>query len=262
MEADVPKKEIPTSFERLKEIIDRLRSPDGCPWDKKQTHDSLKPYLVEECYETLHAIDQGDEKLREELGDLLLQIMLHSRIASEEKSFDIGDVMDGISDKLVRRHPHVFGDLKTKDLKEINHNWHTLKQEEPGKEKSVLSGAPAMMPALAYSQLIQRKVAAVGFDWEKPEDILEKLTEEVGELVRAENTREKASEFGDVLFVLVNLARRLGIDAEDSLRETNEKFFRRFSNMEKLCKERGLSFEKLSFDQQNKLWDEAKKNVG
>jgi tetrapyrrole methylase family protein / MazG family protein len=252
---------ITESFERLKAIIDTLRSPDGCPWDKKQTHDSLKPYLVEECYEVLDAIDQGDAKLREELGDLLLQIMLHSRIADEEKAFNIADVMDGISDKLVRRHPHVFGDKKTKDLDEINHNWHTLKQEEPGKEKSILSGAPAMMPALAYSQLIQRKVAAVGFDWEKPEDILEKLDEEIHELIEAKNKQEKLWEFGDTLFVLVNIARRLGIDAEESLRAANERFFKRFSFMEKICKEKGISFESLSFDQQNELWNEAKKNV-
>ena len=250
-----------SSFDRLKNIIDRLRDPGGCPWDKRQTHESLKPYLVEECYEVIQAIDEGGEKLREELGDLLLQVMLHSRIESEQRVFDINAVMDGLSDKLVRRHPHVFGDKKAPDLKDMNHNWHALKQEELGKEKSILSGAPLMMPALAHSQLLQRKVAAVGFDWEKTGDILEKLNEEVGELLAAESFREKTSEFGDVLFVLVNLSRRMGIDAEESLRLANERFFKRFSYMEKLCKQRGLSFESLSFSQQNALWDEAKKNT-
>jgi len=250
------------SFIRLKNIIDRLRGPDGCPWDKKQTHESLKPYLVEECYEVLHAIDEDKpSKLREELGDLLLQIMLHSRIADEEKQYDINDVIDSISDKLEYRHPHVFGDQKTEDIDEIKHTWHMLKQEEKGKGNSVLSGAPSMMPALAYSQLIQRKVAGVGFDWEKTEDILEKLVEEVGELVKAENNREKAAEFGDILFVLVNIARRLDIDAEQALKDANARFFDRFSVMEKLCSERGLKFADLSFDDQNKLWEEAKREL-
>ena len=250
------------SFVRLKTIIDCLRSPEGCPWDKKQTHESLKPYLVEECYEVLHAIDEGSpEKLREELGDLLLQIMLHSRIADEEQHYDIDAVMDGISDKLVYRHPHVFGGQKTEDMDEIRHNWHMLKLEEVGKEKSILSGAPSMMPALAYSQLIQRKVAGVGFDWEKTEDVLEKLTEEVGELIRAPQN-ERAEEFGDILFVLVNIARRLNIDAETALRKANLKFYQRFSYMERICRERGLAFSKLSFDAQNKLWEEAKHEAG
>ena len=251
-----------SSFERLKRIIDTLRGPDGCPWDKKQTHESLKPYLVEESYEVAHAIDEGRaSKLKEELGDLLLQIMLHSRIADEDRQYDINDVMDGISDKLMHRHPHVFGGKKTDDLDEINFNWHELKKEEAGKENSVLSGAPATMPALAYSQLIQRKAAGAGFDWDKTEDILEKLAEEVGEIVRAGNKKEKAAEFGDVLFVLVNIARRMDIDAEQSLKDANARFFRRFTYMEKLCRERGINFSGLSFDEQNRLWDEAKKTL-
>jgi tetrapyrrole methylase family protein/MazG family protein len=251
------------SFKRLKDIIDRLRGPGGCPWDKRQTHQSLKPYLVEECYEVLQAIDKGkSEKLCEELGDLLLQIMLHSRIAEEDKEFNIDNVMDKISDKLVHRHPHVFGDEKTEDLQEINYNWHSLKQEEKGKEGSILSGLPDVMPSLAHSQLIQRKVAEVGFDWEKPEDILEKLTEEMTELAEAKTDEQRAEEFGDVLFVLVNYARRLGIDSEMALRETNRKFFQRFIRMEEICRERGLKFADLSFDEQNALWEEAKKDQG
>lgn len=249
------------SFQRLRDIIDRLRSPEGCPWDRKQTHQSLKPYLVEECYEVLQAIDKGEpQKLKEELGDLLLQIMLHARIAAEDGEFNVDDVMDKISDKLIHRHPHVFGDKKTKALEEIKHDWHSLKQEEKGKEGSILSGLPDIMPSLAHSQLLQRKVAEVGFDWEKPEDILEKLEEEISELSDAANQQERVAEFGDVLFVLVNYALRLGIDAETALREANRRFFNRFTRMEQFCRERGLSFAKLSFDQRNELWEEAKKN--
>jgi tetrapyrrole methylase family protein / MazG family protein len=251
------------SSKRLKDIIDTLRGPEGCPWDKKQTHQSLKPYLVEECYEVLQAIDKGKpEKLCEELGDLLLQIMLHARIADEAGEFNIEDVMDKISDKLIHRHPHVFGGDKTEDLEQINYNWHSLKQKEKGKEGSILAGLPEIMPSLAHSQLIQRKVAEVGFDWEKPEDILEKLVEEMTELLEAGTDAEKAEEFGDVLFVLVNYARRLGIDSETALHETNRKFLKRFNRMEELCRQRGLIFADLSFDEQNALWEEAKNNPG
>jgi tetrapyrrole methylase family protein/MazG family protein len=248
------------SFRRLKDIIDKLRGPDGCPWDRKQTHQSLKPYLVEESYEVLQAIDKGEsQKLREELGDLLLQIMLHARIADEEGEFNIDDVMDKISDKLIYRHPHVFGNKKTADLEEIKQDWHNLKQAEKGKEGSILSGLPETMPSLAHSQLIQRKVAEAGFDWEKTADILEKLDEEVSELAEAGSGGERAAEFGDILFVLVNYARRLGIDAEIALHEANQRFFRRFTRMEELCRERGLEFAKLSFSEQNALWEEVKR---
>jgi tetrapyrrole methylase family protein/MazG family protein len=251
------------SFKRLREIIDTLRGPEGCPWDKKQTHQSLKPYLVEESYEVLQAIDKGKpEKLCEELGDLLLQIMLHARIADEAGEFNIEDVMDKISDKLVHRHPHVFGDDKAEGLEEVKQKWHSLKREEKGKEGSILAGLPEVMPSLVYSQLIQRKVAEAGFDWEKPEDILEKLVEEMTELREAGTDAERAEEFGDVLFVLVNYARRLGIDSEMALNETNQKFFKRFTRMEELCRQRGLIFTDLSFDEQNALWEESKNNPG
>jgi tetrapyrrole methylase family protein/MazG family protein len=245
------------SFNRLKAVIDKLRGPDGCSWDKQQTHLSLKPYLIEECYEVLHAIDTGDaDGLKEELGDLLLQIMLHCRIADEDSHYDINDVMDGLSDKLVYRHPHVFGNLETESIQEIKHNWNQLKQEEKGKGNSILSGVPPA-PALVYSQLLQRKVASVGFDWDNTEDILDKLIEEIGEFIKAPKAH-LAEEFGDILFVLVNLARRLDIDAETALRQANQKFFQRFSFMENVCNVRGINFADLSFDEQNKLWEEAK----
>ncbi|MBM3172496.1 MAG: nucleoside triphosphate pyrophosphohydrolase [Chloroflexi bacterium] len=249
-------------FARLKEIIARLRGPDGCPWDKKQTHTSLRPYLIEESYEVLQALDEGSpQKLCEELGDLLLQIMLHAQMASEEGQFDIDDVVRGIGDKLIRRHPHVFGNQKAEDAAELELNWETLKQEEREKGQSLLSSVPGEMPALSYSQSIQRRVAGVGFDWEKVDDILDKLTEEVAEIRQAADHREMSDEFGDLLFTLVNIARRLDIDLETALRSANQRFFRRFSYMEELCRQRNINIGDLSLDEQNALWEEAKKKV-
>ena len=253
----------PTNFTELKAIIARLRSPDGCPWDRQQTHLSLRPYLIEECYEVLQALENGTPpKLCEELGDLLLQIMLHAQIAAEEGLFTVEDVVRGLSDKLRYRHPHVFGDVEVKDAVEVRHNWEALKSAERQGNGSLLDSVPRSMPALSYSQSIQRRVASVGFDWEKTEDILEKLAEEVGEIIRAPSKEEKAREFGDVLFVLVNIARRLDIDLETSLAGANQRFYKRFSYMEQLCRQRGVTFGDLSFDQQNALWAEAKQNVG
>jgi len=249
-------------FARLKEIIARLRGPDGCPWDKKQTHASLRPYLIEESYEVLQALDEGSpQKLCEELGDLLLQIMLHAQMASEEDQFDIDDVVRGIGDKLVRRHPHVFGNQKAEDAAELELNWETLKQEEREEGQSLLSSVPGDMPALSYSQSIQRRVAGVGFDWEKIDDILDKLTEEVAEIRQAADHREMSDEFGDLLFTLVNIARRLDIDLETALRSANQRFFRRFSYMEELCRQKNVNIGDLSLDEQNALWEEAKKKV-
>jgi nucleoside triphosphate diphosphatase len=251
------------SFARLKEIIARLRGPAGCPWDKKQTHASLRPFLVEESYEVLQALDEGvPEKLRDELGDLLLQIMLHARIAEETEQFDIYDVIQSISDKLVHRHPHVFGGPKTTDVREVEQNWEALKQEERAEGESILASMSEQMPALTYSQSMQRRVAGVGFDWEKVEEIIDKLAEEVGEIRRAENQQEKANEFGDLLFTLANIARRLDIDLEMALRSANQRFYRRFTRMEAMCREQGLELAKLSLGEQNSLWEEAKKTVG
>jgi tetrapyrrole methylase family protein/MazG family protein len=250
-------------FDRLKSIIDTLRGPEGCPWDKKQTHQSLKPYLIEESYEVLESLDNGNpEKLCEELGDLLLQIMLHARIADENDQFTITDVLRSISDKLVHRHPHVFGNKSVNNADEVAQKWESLKQQERDEGESLLSSVPANIPALAYSQLIQRKAAGVGFDWKQTEDILDKVTEEVTELTEATNDRERELEYGDVLFVLVNLARWLDIDAETALRNANKRFFKRFACMEDLCRNKGITFSELSFNEQNALWDEAKKIVG
>ena len=204
----MPKKES-DRFRELKEIIARLRGPNGCPWDKKQTHASLRPFLVEESYEVLQALDEGiPEKLRAELGDLLLQIMLHAQIAAETGQFDIDDVISGISNKLIHRDPHVFGGQEVKDVVEVEQSWEALKQEERAEGESILAGMPDQMPALAYSQSMQRRVAGVGFDWEKVEDIIDKLAEEVAEIKQATNHQERANEFGDLLFTLANIARR------------------------------------------------------
>ena len=258
----MPKKKS-DSFSELKEIIARLRGPGGCPWDKKQTHASLRPFLVEESYEVLQALDENvPEKLRDELGDLLLQIMLHAQIADESGQFDIDDVIGSISQKLIHRHPHVFGGQKAKDVIEVEHNWEALKQEEKTEGESILSGMSGQMPALTYSQSMQRRVAGVGFDWEEVEEIIDKLAEEVTEIKQAPDQQEKAKEFGDLLFTLANVARRLDIDLEMALRSANQRFYRRFNYMEKLCRGRGLNMAGLSLEEQNALWEEAKKKVG
>ena len=249
-------------FDTLVDIIARLRAPDGCPWDREQTHASLRENLLEECYEVLAALDEGDsKKLGEELGDLLMQIILHARIATEDGEFELGDVLTSINAKLIHRHPHIFGSQKVKDAEEVALNWEALKQEERGADTSILASVPRQMPALGYSQAIQRRVAQVGFDWEDIGGVIDKLAEEVSEFKQADNPEQKAWEFGDLLFTLANIARRLGIDSEAALREANQRFYRRFSYMEEVCHQRGLKFAALSFDQQNALWEEAKKEV-
>ncbi|MBN1191333.1 MAG: nucleoside triphosphate pyrophosphohydrolase [Dehalococcoidales bacterium] len=251
-----------TEFTRLVEIVARLRGPDGCPWDKKQTHASLKEFLLEESYEVLEALDENDhKKLCQELGDLLLQIMLHSRIAGEKGEFDLADVISHINDKLIRRHPHVFAGETARTAEEVSGKWESIKRNERKPEASMLSSVPRSMPALAYSQDIQRRVAQVGFDWENIEGVIEKLVEEVKELAASANQEEKTDEFGDIFFTLANIARRMEIDPEAALRQSNRKFYLRFSYMEKLCRERDLDLGKLSFHEQNALWEEAKKGV-
>jgi len=249
-------------FATLVDIVARLRSPDGCPWDRKQTHASLRENLLEECYEVLETLDEGDSgKLCEELGDLLMQIVMHVQIASEAGEFEMGDVVSGISSKLIRRHPHVFGSLEVKDAAEVLLNWEVLKKKERDSDASMLENVPKHLPALAYSQAIQSRVARVGFDWKDIDGVIDKLTEEVNEFRQAENHEEREAEFGDLLFTLANIARRMDIDLESALRQANRKFYQRFTHMEKLCRERGTSFARLSFDEQNALWEEAKRGT-
>jgi len=247
----------------LVDTIARLRAPDGCPWDRKQTHTSLRSSLLAECYEVLEALDSGDAAgLREELGDLLLQIVFHTQIAAETGEFTLAEVARGINEKLVRRHPHVFGAAEAGDAEEVLHNWEELKEQEREEGASMLDGVSGQMPALAYSREVQQKVARVGFDWEDDDGVIEKLEEEVRELNEAGSPQRKAEEYGDLLFTLVNIARRQGVDAEAALRGANRRFYRRFSRMEELCRQRGLSFSRLSFREQNGLWEEAKEAVG
>jgi tetrapyrrole methylase family protein/MazG family protein len=253
----------PSSFDTLEKIVARLRAPDGCPWDKEQTHASLKPYLIEEAYEVLQALDEENtEKLCDELGDLLLQIMLHAQMAAESKEFNIHEVIKSISTKLIRRHPHVFGKSRAANADEVALEWEALKQNERKKDDSLLSSVPKGMPALSYSHSIQRRAAGIGFDWKEFEGILDKLTEEIREVKEATNQQQKIHEFGDVLFALVNAARWQGVDLEEALRLANERFSRRFRYMEQACRKRGISLRDLSFQEQNALWDEAKRNLG
>jgi tetrapyrrole methylase family protein/MazG family protein len=251
-----------SQFAALVDIIATLRAPDGCPWDRKQTHTSLRENLLSECYEVLEALDEGDSaKLRDELGDLLMQIVLHGQIATEAGEFKLGEVIEGINAKLIHRHPHIFGSKKAKDAEEVMYNWEVLKGEEREAGSSILESVPKQMPALGYSQEIQRRVAHVGFDWEDVDGVIDKLAEEVGEFKQAETKEQKAAEFGDLLFTLANIARRLGIDLEAALRQANRRFYKRFTYMEEVCRKRGLSFGDLSFEEQNALWEEAKKKV-
>ena len=251
-----------SQFATLVEIIARLRAPDGCPWDRKQTHASLRENLLAECYETLEALDEGDSaKLCEELGDLLLQIVLHAQVAREAGEFEIGDVIESINAKLIHRHPHIFGSTRVKDAEEVMVNWESLKEEEREADTSMLEGVPRQMPALGYSLEVQKRVARVGFDWKDVDGVIDKLTEEVGELKQAESQVKREQEFGDILFTLVNVARRLGVNSEAALRGANQRFYQRFTYMEALCRQRGVSFSELSFEEQNALWEEAKKEV-
>jgi tetrapyrrole methylase family protein/MazG family protein len=249
-------------FATLVDIIAKLRAPDGCPWDRKQTHASLRENLLEECYEVLEALDEGEPaKLCDELGDLLMQIVLHAQIAAEGGEFKLGDVIKGINAKLIHRHPHIFGLQKVKNADEVAHNWEVLKGEEREAGTSILESVPKQMPALGYSQEVQRRVAQLGFDWEDVEGVIDKLVEEVREFKQTESSQQKAEEFGDLLFTLVNVARRQGIDTEAALREANRRFYQRFNYMEEVCRQRGINFGDLSFDEQNKLWEEAKKKA-
>lgn len=249
-----------SKFDTLVQIIARLRGPDGCPWDRAQSHQSLRSDLMEEAYEVVEALDAGDPaKVREELGDLMLVIALHAQIAAESGDFDIGSVITAINEKVINRHPHVFGDATARTAGEVVAQWEALKRKERKEGASMLEGVPRSLPALTYSYEIQSRVARVGFDWPSTEGIFEKLAEEIGEIAAAGEADKKAAEFGDLLFTMVNLGRHLGIDSEAALRGTNRRFYQRFAQMEKLCRERGLELSGLSLDELDRLWEEAKK---
>ena len=248
------------AFERLLTIMDELRT--SCPWDKKQTLESLRYLSIEEVYELSDAIlDKDMPEIKKELGDLMLHIVFYSKIASETKDFDISDVLNAISDKLVYRHPHIYGDIEAADAETVLQNWEKLKLKE-GRE-SVLEGVPLSLPAMVKAYRIQEKVKGVGFDWEKPEQVWEKVEEELNEFkveVKQENNKDKIeSEFGDLLFSLINYARFLDINPEDALERTNKKFIKRFQYLEKHSKKDGKSIDKMSLAEMDVYWEEAKK---
>jgi tetrapyrrole methylase family protein/MazG family protein len=252
-----------TSFEAFQEIVAHLRAPNGCPWDREQTHESLRTHLIEEAYETLDAIDSGDfGAIQEELGDLLLQIVLHSQIANEEGEFTVNAVIKGIYEKIIRRHPHVFGEVELDGVTGVLQNWERLKEAERkdnGKEKKgLLDGVPLALPALIQAQEYQDRAARVGFDWPVVDGVLDKVAEEIQEIKSATNDTELAGEIGDLFFVLVNLARWKKIDAESALRETNLKFKRRFAYVEQGAKQQGQSLSDMTLEEIDALWDEAK----
>ncbi len=256
-------------FQTLVDIVARLRAPDGCPWDREQTHQSLTPFLIEETYEAVEQIDANSlPGLREELGDILLQVMLHSEIATEEEAFTVADVIEGLVNKLIRRHPHVFGDAEARTAEEVAARWEVLKSEER-QGASLMQGVPANLPALTYAQRAQGRAANVGFDWPSVDGVLEKVVEEAQELAEAnesagveETDKSRAAiewEFGDLLFSLVNLGRRMDIDVETALRQANRRFVTRFRTMEDTARERGDNFPSLTLVQMDALWEEAKR---
>lgn len=254
-----------TSFESFAEIIAHLRAPDGCPWDREQTHETLRKHLLEESYEAISAIDSGDfADMREEFGDLLLQVVLQSQIANEEGQFNINQVVHGIHSKIVRRHPHVFGDLELDGVDGVLANWEKLKEKERGgaegkkEDKGILDGVPLALPALSQAQEYQDRAARVGFDWPEIEGVLDKIAEEIEEIKKAETDFELASEIGDLFFVLDNLARWKKVDAESALRGTNMKFKKRFGYVEQGAKKQGRNLSELTLDEMESLWQEAK----
>lgn len=252
------------TFTRLKEVISTLRGPQGCDWDKAQTHESLREYLLEEAYELIDAInEQDDEGIIEELGDVLLQVMLHSQIGEDDGYFTIDDVIKTITTKMIHRHPHVFSDTRVDSVEEIDKNWEQLKYEEKGdKRQSILDGVPKHLPALLKAFKLQKKAAKVGFDWDNAQDIWDKLDEEVEEVQEAIQNidqTEMINELGDVLFVVVNLARFYKINPELALEESNQKFISRFTYIERQLKERGKDINNTSQEEMDSFWDQAKR---
>jgi MazG family protein len=243
-------------------ISSRLRQPDGCPWDREQTHASLRKHLLEEAYEVYDALETGaTTDLAGELGDLWLQIVLHAQLAAEAGVFDLADVQAAIASKIVRRHPHVFGDAEARTASDVNRQWERIKAGErvaAADAKGALDGISPSMPALAASQEMQDRAANLGYDWPSIDGVLDKVVEEADELRRATNDAERSEEFGDLLFVLVNVARRRGIEAEAAVRAANTKFRRRFGSVERAAAARGVALRDLDFDALDALWDAAK----
>ena len=250
-------------YQDLRAIVARLRAPDGCPWDREQTHASLRRYVIEEAYEVVAVLDSGDyRRLPEELGDVLFQVLLHAQLAEETGDFDMSTVLGGLSAKLVRRHPHVFGDKKLETSSEVIDQWDRLKKAERAEEDSALANVPAAMPALAYAQTLLRRAEVAGFAWANREDVLEKLHEELGELAAAPTPEAAADELGDILLNVANYARYLGIDAEEALRNAGHKFRRRFTAVEAGAREQGVEMKGETREQLMERWNAVKLSEG
>lgn len=255
------RKEQLKAIDRLLTIMDELR--EQCPWDKKQTLESLRHLTIEETYELADAILSNDlEEIKKELGDLLLHISFYAKIGSEKNSFDIGDVANTICDKLIHRHPHIYGDTKVENEEDVKKNWEQLKLKEKG-NTSILQGVPKSLPAMVKANRIQEKVAAVGFDWDKPEQVWEKVQEELSELnheIKNDNKDKIEAEFGDLLFSMVNYARHIGINPENALERTNKKFKKRFEYLEDRTLKKGIDLSELSLNEMDIYWEESKKH--
>lgn len=258
----VPPLERPAGFEEFQETVAHLRSPQGCPWDREQTHQSLRQHLLEESYEALEAIDSQDmQSLQEELGDLLLQLVLQAQIATEGGDFRMADVIAGINEKLVRRHPHVFGEVEVEDVDQVLTNWEHLKEaerEQKGGTEGALEGVPTGLPALAQAAEYQSRAGRLGFDWDDIRDVWDKVHEEIQEVSDARSEHERRGEVGDLLFAVVNLSRWLEIDPEAGLREANQRFSRRFRQVEIQAREQGRSLAEMNLEELDRLWEAAK----
>ncbi len=254
-------KETLESFKKLLEIMDELRV--SCPWDKKQTFDSLRNLTTEEVYELTDAIFNNDlDEIKKELGDILLHIVFYAKLGSEVNAFNMKDVIDNINEKLIFRHPHVFGEVKVQNATEVEENWEKLKLKEKDGNKSVLSGVPKSLPACVKAYRVQEKVRGVGFDWEEKSQIWDKVNEELDELkveIEANNQDKIESEFGDVLFAVINAARLYGVHPEDALERTNRKFIKRFTYLEENTIKKGLDLKQMSLDEMNVIWEKSKK---
>jgi tetrapyrrole methylase family protein/MazG family protein len=253
-------------FQELLNIMERLRGEKGCPWDKEQTRESLKPYIVEEAYELLDAIEENDpEKIKEELGDLLFQIVFQSQIARENKEFDMSDIIDMIAKKMVSRHPHVFGNTTCSTSDEVVAQWEVQKKREGKLRESILEGVPETLPSLLRAHRLQKRAAGVGFDWERADDVFKKLDEELKEFKEALGTKNKdmiEDELGDIFFMLVNISRFIGVNPEDAHRKTISKFIHRFRYIEMKAAEQSRTLSDMTLDEMDKLWDEAKSREG
>ncbi len=248
---------------RLQEIVARLRAPDGCPWDREQTHSSLRALLVEECHEVIDAIERADDaNLCEELGDLLLHVVMHAQLAGERGAFTLEEIAATICEKMIRRHPHVFGDKLAADSEAVLKQWEQIKREEKGNDGGLLDGVARSLPALLRSQTLQKKAARVGFDWPDVEPVYGKLAEEIGEVREAFEQNDPAAveaEIGDLLFSAVNLARKLGVDAETALAGANKRFASRFRHIEQTLRAEGREWEGTSLEELDRLWEQAKR---